>query len=144
MPKYHMNKIKKMLWFVTGLALLGVAYLGVVIPGIPWSTPTVAAAFCFARSNSVWHAWLMNHPLFGTFLTQWSTYRVFPNKAKWMMVLSMDASLIIIYVTTGNIWFTVAVGMVMLITSVWCWRYPNSAEEARQRIAQGMPLGWFR
>lgn len=139
-----MKKIKKMVWFVAGLLCVGIAYLGVIIPGIPWSTPAVAAVFCFARSNQAWHAWLMNHPLFGTFLTQWSTHRVFPTKAKWMMVLTMDASLIVIYVTTGNIWLTLGVGLIMLITSTWVWRYPSSEEEAQRRIAQGMPLGWFR
>ena len=62
-----MEKIKKAFWFTLGMFFLGVAYIGVVTPGIPWSTPTVVAAFCFAKSSKRWHDWIMNHRRFGYF-----------------------------------------------------------------------------
>ena len=40
--------IKKMLWFSLGCILLAVAFVGVYLPGLPWSTPAVGAAYCFA------------------------------------------------------------------------------------------------
>lgn len=139
-----MQKIKKSVWFIAGLIFLGVAYIGVVTPGIPWSTPSVVAAFCFAKSNDRWHRWMMEHRLFGPFLRNWSEKRVFPTKGKWAMVISMDLSLIILYVTTGNIWLVIGVGALMLASSVWAWRYPGSVEEWQDRISKGLPIGWFR
>jgi uncharacterized membrane protein YbaN (DUF454 family) len=77
-----MNKIKRMMWFSLGLVFLGIAYIGLITPGIPWSTPSVAAAWCFAKSNERWHKWLMNHKIFGPFLVNWTQKRIFPRAGK--------------------------------------------------------------
>ena len=78
--------IKKTLWFSLGCVLLVIAFIGVYLPGLPWSTPAVGAAFCFAKSSDRMHNWIMNHKLFGPFLTNWSSKRVFPTKGKYLMV----------------------------------------------------------
>ena len=139
-----MKKFIKVLWFSLGIVLLGIAYIGVVTPGIPWSTPTVGAAYCFAKSNEKWHRWLMNHKLFGPFLQNWTQKRVFPTKGKWAMVITMDVSLIILWFTTGNFWLCVGVATLMAIGAVWAWRYPGSVEEYVRRKSTGMKIGWLR
>ena len=64
--------IKKAFWFTLGCILLGVAFIGIYLPGLPWSTPAVGAAYCFAKSSDRMHNWIMNHKLFGPFLRGWS------------------------------------------------------------------------
>lgn len=123
---------------------LGIAYVGLITPGIPWSTPTVAAAFCFAKGSKRWHDWIMNHRLFGPFLCNWNEKRIFPTYGKWAMVITMDVSLVITYLMTGNIWLVVGLGIMMLAVSVWAWRYPSSVEEWQDRITRGLPVGWLR
>ena len=54
------------------------AYVGVVVPGIPFSIFLVFAAYCFAKSSKKWHDWLYNHKYFGPFLTNWVEKKVFP------------------------------------------------------------------
>ena len=61
-----MSKIRKAFWFTLGILLVGVAYLGVLLPGLPWSTPILGATFCFAKSSDRLHNWIMNHPRFGS------------------------------------------------------------------------------
>jgi uncharacterized protein len=139
-----MEKIKKAFWFVLGIILLGVAYIGIVTPGIPWSTPTVCAAFCFSKSSERMHKWIMNHKLFGPFLRNWSEKRVFPTRGKWAMVLTMDFSLVIIWFTTHNVWYTSAIGMVMLLVAIWAWRFPGSVEEWQRRVNNKLKIGWFK
>ncbi len=139
-----MQKVSRALWFTAGLLFLGIAYIGVVTPGIPWSTPSVVAAFCFARSNDKWYQWLMNHKLFGAFLSNWQQNRIFPQRAKWAMVISMDISLIILWFTTGNVVLCLTVAAAMLVGGVWAWRYPGSIQEYQNRIAQGRKIGWLK
>jgi uncharacterized membrane protein YbaN (DUF454 family) len=139
-----MEKIKKAFWFTLGMFFLGVAYIGVVTPGIPWSTPTVVAAYCFAKSSKRWHDWIMNHPLFGPFLRNWSEKRVFPTYGKWAMVITMDVSLIILWFTTYNWKLVAGVGLGMALCAVWALRYPSSPEEYDQRKANGLRIGWFK
>jgi uncharacterized membrane protein YbaN (DUF454 family) len=139
-----MEKIKRAFWFTLGIICIGIAYVGVVTPGIPWSTPTVMAAFCFARSSKRMENWLYNHKLFGPFLTNWGQKRVFPTKAKWAMFITMDCSLIIIWLTTGNWKAVVGTGAVMMLVAIWAWRYPGSVEEWKRRVEEKRKIGWFK
>jgi len=129
------DKIKRALWFAAGCVCLVIAYIGVVTPGIPWSTPTVGAAFCFARSSKRAHDWIMNHRLFGPFLRGWSEKRIFPSRAKWFMLLTMDISLLIIVLTTNNPWLFWGTAAIMAAVAVWAWRYPGSEAEWQSRQA---------
>lgn len=139
-----MNKLKKAVWVTLGFIFLGIAYIGVITPGIPWSTPTVVAAYCFAKGSERWHNWIMNHKLFGPFLRNWSEKRVFPIYGKWAMVATMDLSLIILWVTTKNWKLVLALGLVMAIVALWAWRFPSSVEEYDRRKAEGRKIGWFK
>lgn len=139
-----MEKIKKFMWMGLGFVFLGIAYIGVITPGIPWSTPTVIAAFCFAKGSTRWHNWIMNHKLFGPFLQNWSQKRVFPIYGKWAMVATMDISLIVLWVTTQNWKLVLGVGLGMLICGIWAWRYPSSVEEYENRKQQGKKIGWIK
>ena len=61
--------LKKALWLTLGFISLGLAYLGVILPGLPFSIFLVFAAYCFAKSSDRMHAWIYNHKHFGPFLT---------------------------------------------------------------------------
>lgn len=134
--------IKKFLWKMLGFCSLGMAYVGVVTPGIPYSPFVVFAAYCFAKGSPKMHAWLYNHKLFGPFLTNWGEKRVFPQTMKYFMLAMMSTSLIIMSFTVP-IKGVVYTGIFMLCVAVWAWRYPSSVEEHDRRIANGKKIGWF-
>ena len=127
-----------------GFIFLGIAYIGVITPGIPWSTPTVIAAFCFARGSERWHNWIMNHKLFGPFLRNWGEKRIYPTKVKWIMFIAMDASLVILWVTTQNWKLVLGVAAFMAFWMIWAIRYPGSVEEWKRRVDNGLKIGWFK
>jgi len=139
-----MDKIKKAIWFTLGMLCLGIAYIGVVTPGIPWSTPTLGAAYCFSKSSKKWHDYLMNHKLFGPFIRNWGEKRIYPTKVKWIMAISMDCSLLIVWFTTHNWKLTAGVGIAMFLCAIFAWRYPGSAEEYQRRKDAGEKIGWFK
>ena len=136
--------IKKALWFSLGCILLVIAFIGVYLPGLPWSTPAVGAAFCFAKSSTRMHNWIMNHKLFGPFLTNWADKRVFPTKAKYLMLITMASSLILMWFTTGNIKAIMWTGGTMLGCAIWGWRYPGSIEEHQRRKDSGEKIAWLK
>ncbi len=118
--------MKKVLWYILGMLSLAMAYIGFIVPGIPFSIFLVFAAYCFAKSSKKMHDWLYNHKWFGEFLTNWTNHRVFPLKAKYMMVAVMSSSLAIMWFTTGNIKAILWTGITMLAVAIWTWRYPSS------------------
>ena len=136
--------IKKALWFTAGIIFLGIAFVGVYVPGLPWSTPTVIAAYCFSKSSERMHKWLYNHKLFGPFLTGWQDKRIFPTKLKYFMLLTMSSSLVLMWFTTGNIKAILWTGGFMVLVAIWGWRYPGSEEIYQQRKAAGKRIAWLK
>jgi len=136
--------IKKKLWFILGIILVGIAYLGIVLPGIPWSTPAVGAAYCFAKSSDRMHKWIYGHRIFGPFLMNWEQKKVFPTKMKYMMAITMIVSLSFLWFTTANLTAIVWSGSFMILVCVWGWRYPGSIEEYEKRVEKGKRIAWLK
>lgn len=136
------HPVKKALWTIVGLLSLGMAYVGVVTPGIPYSPFVVFAAYCFSKGSERMHRWIYNHKLFGPFLTNWGEKRVFPQKMKYFMLAMMSISLIIMSFTVP-VKGVVYTGIFMVLVATWAWRYPSSVEEYDRRINTGRKVGWF-
>ena len=139
-----MTKIKKAFFFVLGCLCLIMAYIGVVTPGLPYSPFVVAAAYCFARSSERMYNWIMNHRIFGPFITNWNQKRVFPIRLKFFMLGSMSISLILMYTSGVPIKGIIYTAIFMACVAIWAWRYPSSVEEYDQRISEGRKIGWFK
>jgi uncharacterized membrane protein YbaN (DUF454 family) len=139
-----MNKIKKMLWMTAGFIFVGIAYIGVVTPGIPWSTPSLMAAYCFSKSSERFHNWIMNHKLFGPFIINWKNKRVFPTLGKFAMFITMDISLIVLWFTTYNLKAVAYLAVTFLLINIWAYRFPGSEEEYERRKKAGEKIGWLK
>jgi len=135
--------MEKLFWNTLGFISLGLAYIGVITPGIPYSPFIVFSAYCFSKGSERMHRWIMNHKLFGPFLTNWGQKRVFPNKMKYFMLAMMSSSLAIMWLTNvpaRGILYTAAF---MCLVAIWAWRWPGSVEAYEKRIAEGKKVGWF-
>jgi uncharacterized membrane protein YbaN (DUF454 family) len=139
-----MNNIKKYAYIALGLFCVGMAYVGFIVPGIPFSIFLVIAAWAFAKSSPRLHNWLYNHPWFGEFLTNWTYKKVFPTKGKYLMVLVMASSLAFLWFTTENIKAVMWSGGFMALVAIWAWRYPGSVEEQERRVAAGEKIAWLK
>jgi uncharacterized membrane protein YbaN (DUF454 family) len=136
--------MKKLFWNALGFLSLGMAYIGVITPGIPYSIFVVFAAYCFSKGSERMHRWIYNHRLFGPFLTNWNTKRVFPQKMKYFMLFMMSTSLVIMWLTSVPVRGIIYTALFMLCVAVWAWRFPSSVEEYDRRIAAGKRIGWIK
>lgn len=127
-----------------GFLCVGLAYIGFVTPGIPFSIFLVIAAWAFAKSSKRMEAWLYNHPWFGKFLTNWTKKRVFPTKGKYAMLLVMASTLAFTYYMTANINAVLWSGGFMAMVAIWAWRYPGSLEEHACRQKEGKRIAWLK
>ena len=136
--------IKKTFWLVLGFMSLGMAYIGVVVPGIPFSIFLVFAASFFAKSSKKMHDWIYNHKYFGPFLTNWTQKSVFPTKGKYAMIIVMSSSLLFLWFTTENIKAVAWSGGFMALVAIWAWRFPGTVDEWQRRKDQGLKIGWIK
>lgn len=127
-----------------GFLSLIMAYVGLVVPGIPFSIFLVFAAYCFSKSSKRMHDWIYNHKHFGPFLTNWSEKRIFPTKMKYVMVFVMASTLVFTWITTHNVNAVVWSGGFMALVALWAWRFPGSIEEWNKRKQDGKKIGWLK
>ena len=127
-----------------GFLCVGIAYIGFITPGIPFSIFLVIAAWAFAKSSPRMEAWLYNHPWFGKFLTNWTQKRVFPTKGKYAMILVMGSTLVFTWLMTENIKAIMWSGGFMALVAIWAWRYPGSVEEHSRRLKAGEKVAWLK
>jgi uncharacterized membrane protein YbaN (DUF454 family) len=136
--------MKKIFWNCLGFLSLGIAYVGVVTPGIPYSPFVVFAAYCFSKGSERMHRWIYNHKLFGPFLTNWNQKRVFPTKMKYFMLAMMTSSLIIMMFSGVKTIGIIYTAIFMVCVAVWAWRFPGSVAEHQRRIDNGEKVGWLK
>lgn len=64
-PVRSTSKVKRALYLVLGILFLGLALIGIVVPGLPTTINAIIAGFFFARSSDRFDNWLTSHPVLG-------------------------------------------------------------------------------
>lgn len=136
--------MKRFFWKILGFASLGMAYLGLITPGLPYSIFVVFAAYCFSKGSPAMERWIYNHKIFGPFLINWGTKRVFPTKMKFFMLFMMSTSLTIMFFTGVKPIGIISTACFMALVAVWAWRFPGSVEEWQARKDSGRKIGWLK
>ena len=67
--------LKRVLYVAAGLACVGLAYLGAILPGLPTTPWVLLASYCFSRSSPRLERWLQRAPVFGRLLRDWNEHR---------------------------------------------------------------------
>ena len=90
--------IKRVLLIIAGWIAVILAVIGIVLPLLPTTPFLLLAAFCFSKSSSRFHDWLLNHPWFGDYIRNFQSGRGMTIKAKistvFLIWLSIGASVI--------------------------------------------------
>ena len=83
-------------WRLLGLAFVGIGFAGIVLPVLPTTPFMLLALWAFAKGSPTLHAWLENHPRFGTSIAAWNRYGTIPLRAKLTAIAVMGVSLTIL------------------------------------------------
>jgi uncharacterized protein len=129
-------------WILIGFCFLGLAYLGILIPGLPTTIFVILSAWAFAKSSPTWDKWIHDHKTFGPYLIGWEQKRIFPKHGKYAMMSMMLLSLVIMYFTVENTMSVVYAAVAFAAIVYWAQAYPGSEEERDAWIARGKAIGW--
>jgi hypothetical protein len=76
----------RVVYLACGLTLVGLGYLGTIVPGLPVTPFLILASYCFARSSPRLHRWLHRSPVFGRLLSDWETHRGIRRPVKFFAI----------------------------------------------------------
>lgn len=119
-----------------GLVALGLAYVGLVMPGVPTLPFVLLATVCFMRSSPKLHWWLLQHRWFGRMATDFHERRGNPIRFSTIILLPSWISVgVAIYFTPGTyhrlgILFLAIIGSVALVRfAKQYFQHPKSVVE---------------
>ncbi len=116
--------LRRALLRVLAVVSLGLAFVGVVTPGLPTTEFVLLAAWAAARSSPRLHAWILRHRLFGPLLAHWQAGKL-PRKAKWAATFTMTLAGTFSALTIPHKPSVAIIIGCMACVLAWLWRRPE-------------------
>ena len=108
--------VRRILFVVAGLACVGLAYLGAILPGLPTTPWVLLAGYCFSRSSPRLERWLKRAPLFGRLLRDWDEHRGIRRPVK-VVAVCLVVTVVSLSITFGPlpVWAKWVIGGLALV-----------------------------
>jgi uncharacterized protein len=125
---------RRVAYLVAGLVCVGIAYLGLIVPGLPATPWVLLASYCFARSSPKLERWLKRSPVFGKLLRDWDEHRGIRRSVKVFAVcLIVVAVTLSITLTALEVWLKWVIGGLAVVgICVVVFVVPTIKSEPRQ------------
>ncbi|MDX2065764.1 MAG: YbaN family protein [Fimbriimonadaceae bacterium] len=88
------NRLARPVYLVLGLLMLGLGYVGLILPVMPGTIFFILALHCFRRSNAQLEGWLLSRPVIGPVLQDWDRHGAIKRPTKWLIIVVLWLSMI--------------------------------------------------
>ncbi|OQA98762.1 MAG: Inner membrane protein YbaN [Bacteroidetes bacterium ADurb.Bin217] len=111
--------IKKITYFILGIICLILAYIGVILPGIPGTPFVLFTAFFFIRSSPKMQQWIMKQKVFSKIIQKFEEKPILPLKLKLLLlfpILSSIAIAVLFYIESNtNKYICIGIAIIVII-----------------------------
>lgn len=115
------------IWFTSGGCALILGLIGIPLPGLPTVPFLLLAAFCFARSSTTVHDWLVNHPRLGQPIQDWRDSGAIRPAAKRLATLAIAVTFGISLFLGIKPWALALQALVLTGVLFFIWTRPNGS-----------------
>ena len=99
-----MSKLTRWAALILAYFFLALAFIGVILPGLPTVPFLLLTAWFAAKGSERLHRWLYAHPHLGKLLIDWEQQGAVSRSSKLMAIILLTASWGIMYLRTNNFW----------------------------------------
>jgi len=117
--------VRKILLVSLGWLCVGLAFVGVFVPGIPTTIFLIIALWSFTQSSKKLQTWLLNHKRFGPILENWQSHKVVPQRAKILMVVLQISAVILIHYSLKNLYITTGIAIILVFVAMYVFALPS-------------------
>lgn len=122
------SRLKRYFYLTIGSFFLLLGIVGIFLPLLPTTPFLILTAICFNKGSDKFHAWLLNHRVFGPPINDWQKNRLIQTKYKVLATVMMLISSAFIFLSekipsAGKVSFAVLVVGVL----VFLWSQKSQA-----------------
>ncbi len=119
------GSIARTLYLVAGVASVALGVIGIFLPILPTVPFLILAAFCFARSNKLWEARIIDHPVYGPPIRKWREKGAVSRRGKMAATGAFAASIAFGLLTLNWPWVMLP-PTIALVCLGWLWTRPEA------------------
>lgn len=113
-----MTNWKKYLYFALGLFFLALAYIGILLPGVPAIPFILLAGWLFCRSSDKLYDWMLRQRFLGSVLKKFNSGEV-STKTKWFVISQYWVSIIVAqFIFNLSLYFIIGLNSLGIIGSI--------------------------
>ena len=121
--------MKKIFLLSLGWLCVGLAFVGILIPGIPTTIFLIIALWSFTQSSKKFQTWLLNHKKFGPILKNWQSHKVVPQRAKILMVILQISAVILVHYSLNNLIVTMGLAIILFFVALYVISLPGKVPQ---------------
>ncbi len=87
--KLNKNKLVRLLFVFIGSIFVGLAVIGIFLPGLPTTPFLILAAYFYIRSSNKLYNWLINNKILGVYIRGYLSGKGMPLRAKIISLMLM-------------------------------------------------------
>jgi uncharacterized membrane protein YbaN (DUF454 family) len=114
----HLYKTIKMriLLIILGTISLGLGIAGIFLPLLPTTPFLLLTAWCYAKSSSRLHRWLLEHKVFGKYIRDYTLHRYIPLRAKIISLILLWGTILysVFFIVDERLWIQI----ILLVVAV--------------------------
>lgn len=118
----------RLAWCLLAWVSLGLALIGVVLPGVPTVPFVLLSAYAAARGSERLHARLLADPRLGPMIRDWQSSGAVSRRAKYLATATMAMSSVSLAVFAPAWIAAIATGC-MACVAIWLWRRPEPPQD---------------